>query len=359
MVSLGQIFVFIQLGLPGAFNVIGLGVLKLANKQQILLLLAKRSSPLFLFALLTNFLFDLNVWLTILVFLGYLTLIPNQWITNAFQGYVSNIEFAMWRIMPTGLQLAFIICLESIEPSWTLRLFLEIWSLSIAMTFILVCLRYKRVTPQQASIVSSISLNEVESIGRSGFIAHIGLSDILRVENYLIPFLKPVNYSANYFVIGGLANWPRVLIDGLSTGYFPSYKSLDFEKARNLALKRVIGTISLASIAIFVVRPYGDGLLQACLGFRYGHVFDLFIAFSLTVLFSSARRMYLDSFRSQGESKSRMASRFEIQSWLISATSLPIVFTNASLGTWANVSAMTSLLSLIYLIKRGQSVAND
>ena len=61
MVSLGQIFVFIQLGLPGAFNVIGLGVLKLANKQQILLLLAKRSSPLFLFALLTNFLFDLNV----------------------------------------------------------------------------------------------------------------------------------------------------------------------------------------------------------------------------------------------------------------------------------------------------------
>ena len=355
MVTIGQFFVLTQMGMPGALNVSGLYAIKSGKIRQILIEFLKRAGVFTLATVALFEIFELDSDTTIMILVGYLVSIPMQWIIGGFQTHMNNWEHAIWRLGPTFVQ--FIILLTFLRSRDTLELFsfVEIWLIANVVLFFMSAYRYSRLELGANENLESSNIKTVSKLGQSGFIAHIGLSDLIKFENYLIPLLKPVFYSANFFAVGGLANWPRILIDGLATAYLPEYKKMNLEDAKILAARRVSRIVLVCTILLLISKPFGEYLMNLLLGVRYRSGYDLFIILSLSTLFAGSRRLYLDAFRSHGGRSSIFASKLEFRSWLISLSSIFILLGPFSIYSWAAVSAFTNFVSLLYLIKGWRS----
>ena len=85
MVSLGQLFVFIQFGTPGAFNSVGLAIFKSLTLYDIWRFFLKKLLGLSLATSFVAFFFNLPPLASFVAFLGYSALIPLQWLVNGFQ----------------------------------------------------------------------------------------------------------------------------------------------------------------------------------------------------------------------------------------------------------------------------------
>jgi hypothetical protein len=353
MVSLGQLFVFIQFGTPGAFNSVGLAIFKSLTLYDIWRFFLKKLLGLSLATSFVAFFFNLPPLASFVAFLGYSALIPLQWLVNGFQKHVSNLEYSFWRVLSTSIQLVIVLLYYSTERSFTLFFFVEFWCISNVLSLALLIVRFANIKFRLLEVQAEYSLIDISKAGRTGLVAHIGLNDLIKLENFLIPFFLPVIYSAHYFAIGGLANWPRLIIDSLALSYFHDYKSQSIAAGRKSALRRLcIVLVSTLSI-LAIMKPIGDEVLESILGPQYASVFNLFYAMSAMTLLSSGRRMYLDSFRAHGDVQSIIASKLETRSWLISLISLPTVFYSDSIIFWAWSSAFTNLVALIYLIRKG------
>lgn len=354
MVTLGQLFLVAQFGLPGAFTIVGLGPLKFGKPQDIIFLVVKRFLPFAIISVLLMKIYHLDLQLTILILVGYLILIPSQWVASAFQPHVSNLEFAGWRILPSLVQLVCIAFSYFSLQILDLHILVFSWLLATVVIAALTIIRLKRIVKRLNNIAVRDTLERVRVLSRSGFVAHIGVADIIRLETYLIPLVNPAYNSAKYFAVAGLANWSRVLVDGLSVSIFQKYTQLSFHAARELAMKRVIVVATFGISLLFVILPISNQLLRFAVGSKYESVFNLFFTLSATLLFSSLRRMYLDAFRTHGQSNTSFASKIEIQSWGISIPPILLLFTGRSLEIWAWSTCFSNLFALCFVIYRGQ-----
>lgn len=358
MVLLGQIFLFAQLGLPGVLTITGLSPLKFAKKSEISQLMLRRFIP---FAILTILICNLNrldVQTSFITLLGYLTLIPAQWLISAFQKHVSNIEYSCWRILPTLFQLLSVFLGAIFIGILNLHFFVSCWFIGNLLVTILTIARSRRIGISNGEIHRGLSLGNVAQLGKSGFLPHIGVSDLIRLETYLIPLVEPVYSSAKYFAVVGLSNWTRILVDGLSISIIPKYVHLSFQEARALALRRTIYTFIITVFALVACLTLCENILQLVVSNKYGSVSGLFFAFSTALLLSSLRRMYLDAFRTHGLANSKAATRFEIQCWVISIIPLPILFSHSSMEMWAWLTLCSNFAALCFLVYRGQRWIN-
>jgi len=353
MVTLGQLFVWVQFGAPGAFNSIGLATLKASRVNTLFQFFIRKDLYLVFIICVAALIFELPSVACLIVFLGYSSLLPLQWIVNGIQKHVSNIEYSFWRILFTNIQFLILLYYYSAKIDLTLIRFIEIWCFSNFLSLVLVLVRFFYIEIQLRDIRENISLSHVSIVGKSGLVAHIGLSDLIRLENFLIPLFLPTIYSANYFAVGGLANWPRLIIDSVSLSYFHGYKSLSLAAGRRSASKR-LGIIFFGTILILTtLQPFGDKILESILGSQYSSAYNLFFALSAMTLLSSGRRMYLDSFRAHGKVQSQIASKLELKSWIISLTSLPSIFYSDSIVFWAWSSVASNSFAVLYLIRKG------
>jgi hypothetical protein len=353
MVALGQLFVLIQFGTPGAFNSIGLAVFKSSTPYDIWRFFLRKFMGLSLATCSVALFFDLPPLVSFIAFLGYSALIPLQWLVNGFQKHVSNMEYSFWRVLSTSIQFVIVLLFYISERDLTLVLFVEFWCISNFLSLTLLIVRFANINFQLLEVQANYSLLGILKVGRTGLVAHIGLNDLIRLENFLIPLFLPVFYSAHYFAVGGLANWPRLIVDSLALSYFHDYKSQSMAAGRKSALRRLCIVLFSTLSILAMIKPIGDEVLESILGPQYAMVFNLFYAMSAMTLLSSGRRMYLDSFRAHGDVQSMIASKLETRSWLISLISLPTIFYSDSIIFWAWSSVFTNFVALIYLVRKG------
>jgi hypothetical protein len=203
-----------------------------------------------------------------------------------------------------------------------------------------------------------IQLDEVEtqngtfaslkSAGKGG-IAHVGLSDLLRLEQYLVPAIKDNYFSAYYFAVGGLANWPRILIDGFATSYFQSYRNLSLTEARTIALRRaryiILGIIFVATLTLPILGYFSSNLL----GSRYSNYLWIYYFMTLTVAFNSGRRLILDYLRIASDQYAKKASNYEALAGSFQLVGLLFLLLDVSLMQWSIVAFFFSLVSFCLL----------
>ncbi len=354
MVTLGQLFLLAQFGLPGAFTIAGLKPLKFGKLQDILLLVVKRFLPFAMVTVILMKIYNLSLQFTFLILIGYLILVPAQWILSAFQPHISNLEFAVWRILPTSVQLLFVLLGYISSQSLNLRILILSWLSANLAILVLASIRSKRIAVKYTSDNAQNMLETMSALGRRGFIAHIGISDIIRLEIFLVPLVYSANYSARYFAVAGLANWSRVLVDGLSISIFQRYTQLSFQAARKIALRRVIVTALFGISMLIAISPISTQIFIFAVGPSYESVYTLFISLSGALMFSSLRRMYLDAFRTHGNSNTSFASKIETLSWAISILPISLLILGIDFDTWASFTCFSNFFALCFLIYRGQ-----
>lgn len=354
MVSLGQILLFAQLGLPGAFNLRGIAALKYSNAVSISKLLLRRFLPFSLISFLFCLIYRMNPLFTAYVILGYLILMINQWVISSFQIHISNIEYAGWRIMSPLIQLLLIFITLRNFGYINILGFIFCWLISNLMQFIVAFMRYKFIMVPENRSSNPYSLLEVVQLGRSGFLAHIGLADLIKLDILLIPFFQSTYFSAKYFALIGLANWSRVLVDGMAVGYIQHYGSIAIVEAKKKATSRIFYIVLVVILGLLSAWPIGNKLITRVISSKYGSIYPLFVTFSLIVLFSSLRRFYLDAFRSHGIKTSKIANRIEVLSWLISIVPIPILLFDSSIEVWGYASMIANLVALLFALYLGK-----
>ncbi len=346
-VTLSQVLLYAQAGAPGSFSRFGLYSLRGHRRISFLKEVFKRQILMVSVQLVMCFFLGFPFILTFQFVLGYLIILPLQWILNGFQKHIRTNEFAVWRVAPYGLQLIFYVIAFSYGHSDLLESFVLSWI--IANLFVLI---FALVRAFSIGVTSSESadISEVLKVGRKSFVSHVGLQDILKVEYFLIPFLSDSLIPEYFFAIGGLAIWPKVLIDGYAISKFYDYKKLSFSDANFKAKANMFKII--ASLLFFLVLslPIIWLALHFSLGQKYPLAMTVFLLLSIQSIFIYARRVYLDFIRSEFPQFLGKASRIEMICFTVSSLSLIPIVLALPLEFWSVTSAVTGILSLVTLI---------
>lgn len=346
-VTLSQILLYAQAGAPGSFSRFGLYSLRSHHWLIILKEVLKRQTLMVFAQLVVCFLLDFPIMITLQFISGYLLILPLQWILNGFQKHINTNEFAIWRIAPYGFQLIFSLAAFSYGRANLLEMLVLSWIISNLITLFFALVRMYYLTATQ---LKSADLCEVLKVGKKSFVSHIGLQDILKIEYFLIPFLDNSLIPLYFFAIGGLAIWPKVLIDGYAISKFSGYKNLSFSKASLKAKANMINFASFLVLLLALLMPFIWLLVHSSIEKQYPYAMHVFLFLSIQSIFVYIRRVYLDFIRSEFPQFLPKASRIEITCFTVSSLSLiPIVLT-LPLQIWVVTSALTGILSFVTLI---------
>ncbi len=346
-VTLSQLLLYAQAGAPGSFSRFGLYSLRGHRWISFLKAVFKRQILMVSVQLVLCFFLGFPFILTFQFVLGYLLILPFQWILNGFQKHIRTDEFAVWRVAPHGLQLIFsgvafsygrADLLDSLVLSWI-----------IANLLVLFCALFRTFNIRVIESESA-DISEVLKVGRKSFVSHIGLQDILKVEYFIIPFLSNSLIPVYFFAIGGLAIWPKVLIDGYAISKFNDYQKLSFSDANIKAKANMFKLIKSLLFFLVLSMPIIWLALHFSLEKKYPEAMPVFLLLSIQSIFVYARRVYLDFIRSEFPQFLGKASHIEIICFIVSSLSLMPIVLALPLHFWTITSAATGILSLVTLI---------
>ena len=351
----GNIFLLTQFSMSGALNVVGVYAYYKQGKNRIIELIWKRIMLIFFAICLLTLFYNLQLSYSLLCLCGFSLLSVIQTYTNSFQPHLSQAEYACWRIVQVIFYTFFLFSFV-LSNHYQLDLFnaLAIWAFSNLIVCVLLHFRFQRIR-MTLPINDLLSSDDFKGASK-GAIAHIGLHDLLKIEQYLIPAFKDVNFSAYYFAVGGLANWPRILIDGFATSFFQSYRNLDMVTARKISLKKskivILGTVAFATITL----PVFDYFSSYLLGSRYSEYLWIYYFSTLGITLNSGRRLVLDHLRIAGTREAKFATKLELLSGSFQISSVAFLFLDLSLTQWSAISLIFSMFSLLLLILALQRV---
>ena len=123
-VTIMQVLLISQLGLPGSFSIFGFHIFK---KIKLTWLLRLWLSKLSFIGIAVGFYLNsqaFDYFVAALVLLNCAILIPAQWIFNSLQQYVSRNNFFLLRLVPSVTQLSIVLAIHSLKIQ-NLRNFLK------------------------------------------------------------------------------------------------------------------------------------------------------------------------------------------------------------------------------------------
>lgn len=344
-VTIMQVLMVAQLGLPGSFSIFGAHVMMKLKFSWLLRTLLLKMLIIAVILGIYTFFQRIELSVIILILTNSVVLIPAQWLYNSLQQHLKRDLFFLLRFTPSLLQF-FIVLIISALNIQSLNTFLISWVLSNLIFLITSIIFFKAKTHKTVKISDLNSFKILIRNGYAGFIPHVSIQEILKLEYVLIPVLKSPIFSASYFAIIGIASFPKIICDSVAVSNFNILLKSDKTVKISLINRIIIQVILILMIAI---------LVNLFLLFQITRVFPLqyqpnlwaIIPFTLFATFSSSRRMFLDILRASGEIASRKATSIEIIAFI------PILVTNffllseINLIQWSYLVALASLLGLL------------
>lgn len=350
-VTLMQILMVIQLGLPGAFNIVGSSFFRGDFKRDLYLLYGSRVSFFIGSLIIFSYISDKSGLLIFFAVVSGIFLIPAQWILNALQKDVSLEIFALLRLIPVFFQLFALLTVRTLDHIH-LNSYLLCWIFGNIVNFLVLVIIMRMSALTQSKKAAQYSFFDFKKLAISGFIPHVSLQEILRLELILIPIIKSPLYAASFFIAIGISNWTKSICDSIAIVNFESYRNdMNFTE-KSLHIKKITWQIIIIAISGTFINMIIFRFLLHFLPNVYYYIFWGIVPFTLGATFSAARRLYLDLLRSGGAAASRVASKIELYSFLPILIATSMLFLNLSLNTWACIWSIATFLGLLITIWR-------
>lgn len=346
-VALMQILMVSQLGLPGAFGIIGVAPFRKFGFHKFLVLYLLRISWFLLAILIFTSIYQGNYLVVLLAFVNALLLIPAQWLMNALQKNMGRNEFFALRITPSCVQLILVLTLSILNLE-NLRNFLLAWIIGTLFYLFLCIVFLMRVMGAEFIGESPQEFRDIVKLGYAGFLPHVSIQEILRIEIILLPLLKDTTFVASYFAIIGVATWPKAICDSVAVANFPKLQSLVDPISRGRFLHRISMQIQFLLIISFVLNFFVMLVLRKIYPSEYTSTVWAILPLTISSVLSSSRRLYLDMLRSQHKESAIHATKIELISFLPILLSSFLLLSNLGLLEWTYFVLVASCLS--YLI---------
>ena len=355
-VTIGQVLLFAGMGLPGAFNVLGITKTPKLMSNAFVRLVGKNLFAFTIVSFALLFYYRISLATDIYATLSTLLLFLVQLMFNVLQKTVKTEFFAVLRLIPTFVFCLVIILatngndysLSSITFSWLVCIF------CIFLSYLKISSHYRKAT-----YTVEQSPEEIRQFARNGFIAHVNFQDLVKIDYIVIPAIGSVIYSATYFCFIGLSQWPKVLIDGLCTGLMPRYQlgnlELNLRKTRRIALTLVV-TIALSLSALYDPLSL---IVAKIVGPNYHENVQLFFIWSICASLIYSRRICLDPLRASDSESGRKASKIEVRAGLIGSLYLPVLFLSQDLTVLATFQTALALGAFVYVLFMSRGITID
>ena len=348
-VTLMQVLMVIQLGLPGAFSIVGSSFFREDFIKDLFLLYASRVS---LFAGVLIIFIYISGESGLLIFCAFVSgifLVPAQWILNALYKDISLEIYALLRLIPAFCQMLALLTVRAFNYI-DLNSYLLCWIFGNIFNFVVLRILKRMSTFPQSRKSAQYSFYNFKKLAISGFIPHVSLQEILRLELLIIPTLKSPMYSASYFIVIGISNWTKSICDSIAIANFKFYRNdMNFNE-KSLQIKKINKQIMTIAISGTLINVIIFKFMLYFLPNVYHYIFWGVVPITLGTTFSAARRLYLDLLRSDGVETSRRASKIELYSFFPILIATSMLFVNLSLITWASIWSMATFLGLMITI---------
>ncbi len=350
-VALMQILMVSQLGLPGAFGITGPAPFRKFGFRKFLKLYLLRTFWFLLTILIFTAFYQGNFLVAMFAFLNALLLIPSQWAMNALQKTIARNEFFLLRLTPTCVQFILVLSLIILKLE-NLRNFLLVWIIG-NLVFLLACfVILKREITDDFIDDSPKELSDIVKLGYAGFIPHVSIQEILRIEILLLPLLKDPSFIASYFVIVGVATWPKAICDSVAVANFPIIQSLVEPISRKRFLQRISMQVRVLLLTSFLVNFFVMLGLRKLYPSEYTSIIWAILPLTISSVLSSSRRLYLDMLRSQSKESAIRATKIELLSFLPILVCNFLLFSNLGLVEWTYCLVLASYLGFSITINR-------
>jgi len=356
-VALMQIMMVSQLGLPGAFGITGLGPFRKFGFRKFLRLYLLRTLWFFLAILIFTTIYQADLLVALFAFLNALLLIPSQWIMNALQKSIGRNEFFALRMTPTCLQFMLVLSLPILKLE-NLRNFFLAWSIG-NLFFLCACFVFLRREMKVDFVGESPKeIREIVKLGYAGFLPHVSIQEILRFELILLPLLKDSSFIASYFVIIGVATWPKAICDSVAVANFPKIPTHVEPISRKRFLKRISVQIQAILLVSFALNFLVMLVLQKIYPSEYTSTIWAILPLTISSVLSSSRRLYLDMLRSQDKESAIHATKIELVSFLPTLLSSFLLVSNLGLLVWTYCVLLASCLGYFITFNRVKTYEN-
>lgn len=350
-VTLMQILMVIQLGLPGAFNIVGIDFFRGDFKKDLYLLYGSRISFFIGSLIIFSYISDKTGLLVFFAVVSGIFLIPAQWILNALQKDVSLKIFALLRLVPVICQLFALLIVRALGHI-NLNSYLLCWIFGNIVHLLVLAIIMRNSVLTGSKKAAQHNFFDFKKLAIAGFIPHVSLQEILRLELILIPIIKNPLYAASFFIVIGISNWTKSICDSIAIVNFKSYRHHMNLIEISLHIKKITRQVIIVAILGTFINMIIFRFLLHFLPSVYQSIFWGVVPFTLGATFSAARRLYLDLLRSGGAATSRDASRIELYSFLPILIATLMLFFNLSLNIWACTWCIATFLGLVITIWR-------
>ena len=345
-VTLMQILMIIQLGLPGAFNIVGSRFFRLEYARDFFTLYGVRIISFISVVLVFYLVSHKGAPVIFCAIISGVFLIPAQWLSNALQKDLPLEIFALLRLMPVFFQLFSLLIVRALHHGH-LYGYLFSWIFGNIINFVILAIVVGMRVLQPATNGAQYNFRDVKKLALSGFLPHVSLQEIFRIELFIIPAMKSPIYAASFFIVFGISNWPKSICDSIAIANFQNYKSRMSYLEKSVHIKKITRQVLTIALTGTLVNTILFKFLLRFLPVSYHPVFWSVIPFTLGATFSASRRLYLDLLRSRGIRTSKYASRIEVQSSMPILLAISTLFFNWSLITWSCVWSISTFIGLL------------
>ena len=176
--------------------------------------------------------------------------------------------------------------------------------------------------------------------------------EILRIEIFLLPLLKDPSFIASYFVIVGVATWPKAICDSIAVANFPIIQSLVEPISRKRFLQRISTQIRVVLLTSFLLNFMVMLGLRKIYPSEYTSTIWAVLPLTISSVLSSSRRLYLDMLRSQSKESAIHASKIELFSFLPILVGNFLLFSNLGLLEWTYSTVLACYLGFSITLNR-------
>jgi len=348
-VTLMQILMVIQLGLPGAFNIVGSIFFREHFKKDLFILYASRVSLFIGSLIIFSYISEKSGLLMLCAVISGIFIVPAQWILNALYNDVSLEFFALLRLIPVFFQLFALLTVRSFGYM-QINSYLLCWIFGniVNLLVLVIIMRMSKATHSKKA--AQYSFFDFKKLAIAGFIPHVSLQEILRLELIIIPIIKSPLYSASFFIVVGISNWTKSICDSIAIANFKSYKSNMNPAEKFLHIKMISRQIMIVAISGTLINMIIFKFMLNFLPAVYHYIFWGVVPITLGATFSAARRLYLDLLRSGGITNSKSASKIELYSFLPILIATSMLFFDLPLNAWASIWSIATFLGLLITI---------
>lgn len=345
-VTLMQVLMIIQLGLPGAFNIVGSSFFKVDYARDFYSLYRVRIMAFISVAIVFYLVSHKSALIIFCAIISGVFLIPAQWLSNALQKDLPIEILALLRLIPVIFQLISLLIARALNHGHLFG-YLSSWIFGNIIYFVILAIvvNTRELAPGANDV--QFKFTDIKKLAISGFIPHVSLQEIFRLELFIIPIMKNQLYAASFFIVFGISNWPKLICDSVAITNFQNYKSGMSYLEKSVHIKRISKQVMLVALTSTLVNTILFRFLLRFFPISYHPVFWSVVPFTLGATFSASRRLYLDLLRSRGIKTSKYASRIEALSSLPILLAVSTLFFNWSLSSWSWVWCISTFIGLL------------